>query len=425
MTVVVTPAPLCGEIPAISSKSDAHRHLICAALADRPTRLHCPDTSEDIDATMRCLRQLGARIEREGGDITVSPPPSGHTIGKASLDCGESGSTLRFLLPVAAALCGEAHFTGRGRLPQRPLGDLAAALGSNGAVCSSDHLPLSVGGQLKSGLFRLPGNVSSQYISGLLFALPLLAGDSEIRLSTALESAAYVDITLHVLGQYGIAVHRREWGFLVPGGQRYRSPGEAAVDGDWSNAAFFLAAGAIGRPVTVSGLKESSPQGDRRIVDLLRQFGANVLVEGDRITVSPGALSGQEIDIAETPDLLPVLAVVAACAHGETRFFNGARLRLKESDRLSTTARMIRALGGWAQEDGDELLVRSCGLRGGEADSFQDHRIAMAAAVAAIACAEPVTIARAEAVAKSYPGFFDDYRRLGGLCNGMESASNR
>lgn len=412
MNVQISPTTLSGTIAAISSKSDAHRHLICAALSENPAAVICRDSSEDIDATINCLRELGANIEKSGGKLIFKPGTP--DVRKAALDCAESGSTLRFLLPVAAALCENVHLSGRGRLSARPIDDLVAVMRQNGVSLSSDHLPLDMRGKLQSGRYALPGNVSSQYITGLLFALPLLNGDSEIVLSTRLESAAYVDITLRTLSKYGISVEPGNGGFLIPGNQRYRAPGDVTVEGDWSNAAFFLAAGAIGAPLTVSGLAMDSPQGDRAITEFLRQFGADVTVGSDSVSVVPKSLRGCDIDIGETPDLLPALAVVASKAEGESRFLNGARLRLKESDRLKSTVSLIRSLGGQAQECEDGITVCGGSLRGGIADSFHDHRIVMAAAIAAIACTGPVTILDAGAAAKSYPGFFNDYQKLGG-----------
>ncbi len=430
MHVVITPTPLSGTIEAIASKSDAHRHLIGAALSDAPTEIRLNTSSDDIDTTTQCLRALGATIENEKQALLVHPLVSS-TASISTLDCAESGSTLRFMLPVACACTERAHFTGRGRLPQRPLGDLVSALRQNGVELSSDHLPLSTQGRLQSGTFSLPGNVSSQYITGLLLALPLLEGKSQILLTTQLESLDYVHITLEVLKQYGIVIEQAENRFIVPGAQQYRSPGKVVIEGDWSNAAFFLAAGAIGAEgtsVTVTGLTLNSPQGDRRVVDFLKRFGAEVNLDSRSVQVSSSPLHGCTIDIGETPDLLPVLAVVAACAEGETHFTNGARLRLKESDRLETTATLLRSLGGEVEELPDGLIVRGKGvqrgplchpLSGGTVSSFNDHRIAMAAAVAAIACAEPVTILDAAAVNKSYPAFYADYQKLGGTVDGI------
>lgn len=412
MEVGIAPAPLHGTIRAIPSKSDAHRLLICAALADGPTRLTMPGTSADIEATMDCLQALGAGITRKGDAVTVSPIRS--VPKNPLLDCRESGSTLRFLLPVAAALSSRARFTGRGRLPDRPIGELKSAMEAHGVTFSSGRLPFSLSGRLSGGAYTLPGNVSSQYITGLLLAMPKLEGGGTLALTSWLESAAYVDITLHALRRFGVTVDPRGGTYTVPGGQVFHSPGWLEVDGDWSNAAFFLAAGALASPVTVSGLNPDSPQGDREFLDLLRRFGAAVSVGETAVTAAPAPLHGCKIDVSGIPDALPVLSVIAACAEGETRFTNAARLRLKESDRLASTAAMLRALGGHAEELPDGLTVRGTALTGGTVDGCNDHRIVMAAAIAAVRCGGPVRITGAEAVRKSYPAFFEDITKLGG-----------
>lgn len=412
MQVTITPGPLFGTLPAIPSKSDAHRLLICAALADRPTKLVLPQGSADLDATVSCLRSLGAQICRAGENITVIPvqtPADGPL-----LDCGESGSTFRFLLPVVAAICNQARFVGQGRLPDRPIGDLIDVMRAHGVSFSADRLPFEISGRLTGGEFQLPGNISSQYITGLLLALPKLETESTLQLMTQLESASYVEMTLGTLQRFGVSVQADEKGFQISGRQTFASPGTVRVDGDWSNAAFFLAAGALGKTVEVSGLDLSSAQGDRAVLDLLCGFGAEIEIKGDTVAVSPGDLRGCEIDVSAVPDLLPILAVVAACAQGETRFLNAARLRLKESDRLTATAALLTALGGEAHALPDGLVVHGGRLTGGVVDSFHDHRIAMAAAIAAICCTGPVIIRDAGAVEKSYPAFFADYQKMGG-----------
>jgi len=371
--------------------------------------------SQGVEESAKGIEELQRGID-EGEQLLVIRPITEPVQG-ATLDCAESGSTLRFMLPVAAACAERVHFIGSGRLPERPLGELVSAMRMNGVAFSSDHLPLSTQGTLHSGSYTVPGHISSQFITGLLLALPLLEGTSEIVLTSPLESMDYVNITLEVLRHYGIEVEQEQQRFIVPGCQRYRSPGKVRIEGDWSNAAFFLAAGALSSssPVTVCGLSLHSAQGDRRVVDLLRQFGAEVVQDSGQVSVLRAPLRGTEIDIGETPDLLPVLAVVAACATGETHFTNAARLRLKESDRLQATAELIRSLGGQATELPEGLIIGGGGLKGGCVDSYHDHRIAMAAAVAAIACFEPVTILDAGAVAKSYPAFYSDYQKLGGM----------
>ena len=412
MIASLKPTKLSGTIPAIASKSDAHRLLILAALCRGETRLIMEQRSEDIDATVACLRALGAKIALVPDGVFV------HGIERANeyplLNCSESGSTFRFLLPVATALCEHVRFTGSGRLPDRPIGELLTVLQAHGVAFSAERLPFQTTGKLTGGRFSLPGNVSSQYLTGLLLATPLLEEDSTIFLTTRLESAAYVDITLHALKRFGVQVEAQDGGYAVCGGQAIQSPGELRVDGDWSNAAFFLAAGALGNPVTMTGLHLDSPQGDKAILDALKRFGAHLEVAEDRITVSPAPLSGCTIDVGETPDLLPILAVLGACASGETRLINAARLRFKESDRLASASAMLRALGGRVEELPDALVITGGQLAGGTVDSCRDHRIAMSAAVASIRCANEVTILGADAVKKSYPAFYDDFNRLGG-----------
>ena len=417
MIARITPALLSGSVPAIASKSDAHRLLILAALSRGETRLLMEQRSEDINATIGCLRALGAAIEVLPDGVVVRGIE--HPNENPLLDCGESGSTFRFLLPVAAALCEHARFTGGGRLPERPIGELMRVMQAHGVAFSAERLPFETAGRLAGGDFSLPGNVSSQYLTGLLLALPLIRSDSKISLTTHLESAAYVEITLHALRRFGVRVRVENGVYPVSGGQGIQSPGTLRVDGDWSNAAFFLAAGALGNPVTVTGLSLDSPQGDKAILDALRKFGAGVDATMTTITVSPAKLVGCMIDVGETPDLLPILAVLGACAAGETRLVNAARLRLKESDRLASVSAMLRALGGTVTELPDALVITSGALTsgalaGGTVDSCRDHRIAMSAAIAAIRCANEVKILGADAVNKSYPAFYTDYNQLGG-----------
>lgn len=419
--VTVAPRALSGAVRAISSKSDAHRNLICAALAAEPTAFDPFTPSNDIDATMDCLAALGASFAKRPDDgVTVTP---GETARAPMLDCGESGSTLRFLLPVAAALDCGATFTGHGRLPERRIAPLLEALAAHGCTPSAARLPLTLAGRLTPGVYEIVGNESSQYISGLLFALPLTGGDCSIRVTGPLSSRGYVDMTLRTVRRFGITVLETARGFEIPGGQRYRSPGHAALEGDWSNAAFFLASGALGAPgtsVAVTGLDADSVQRDREIAACLARFGACVMASDGGVRIAPGRLTGQRIDVDQIPDLLPVLAVLACAAEGETVLFNAARLRDKESDRLASTAAMLRALGGDVREEPDALRIMGAGrLKGGAVDGAGDHRIVMAAAVAAAICKTPVTIYGAEAVWKSYPGFFEAYGALGGSCDGV------
>ncbi len=411
MNLTVQPLALGGSIPAIPSKSDVHRKLICAALAQGTTRLRMTGGSEDIDATVNCLTALGARVQAEEEYLKVSPIAARGGIPR--LDCGESGSTLRFMLPVALAVTDEAAFEGRGRLPERPIGVLMDALKEKGGVFSSDRLPFTARGKMAAGVYAVPGDVSSQFITGLLLALPCVGG-GEVHLTTPLRSAEYVDITIAAMARFGVTVERIPEGFRVPAGAEYISPGEVSVEGDWSNAAFFLTAGAIGGDVTVTGIDSAAAQGDRRIVPLLRSFGACVEQTETAVRVRGGVLCGCSVDIDPVPDLLPILSVAAACAEGETLFYNAARLRLKESDRLVSTAAMLRALGGRAEVGPDWLRVYGTPLTGGTVDACHDHRIAMSAAIAAGVCSGPVHICDALCVGKSYPKFYEDLCLLGG-----------
>lgn len=415
MDLTIFPSKLSGQIAAPSSKSMAHRLLICAALADAPTELFLSSSlSDDIAATIGCLRTLGAGIEAREDSLLVTPIGCK---GQAFplLDCHESGSTLRFLLPVACALREKTSFTGQGRLPQRPLKELMDVMQAHGVSFSAKALPFSTNGVLRGGDFSLPGDISSQYVSGLFLAFPLLAGKNTLSLTSALQSKGYIDLTLSALQQFGVLIEEKNHIYISASPQKFHSPGKIAVEGDWSNAAFFLVAGALGHQVTVNALQSDSKQGDGAILPLLRQFGAAIEQDRNGFSVTPAPLQAATVDLSDIPDLLPILAVLATKAAGETRFLNGARLRLKESDRLASTCAMIHSLGGRAEEHPDGLSVWGGGLSGGTVESFGDHRIVMAAAIAATACTGAVTIRGADAVAKSYPAFFQDFQELGGV----------
>ncbi len=413
MTVRVETKNPKGKLKIIPSKSAAHRLLICAALSGESTEIVCPADSADIAATVRCLNSLGAKISEKDGVYTVNPISFD---GSAELFCGESGSTLRFLIPLAATLPGEVTFTGEGRLPTRPVAALVESLSKNGAdiVCDGT-LPLKTRGGLKNGVFEIPGDVSSQFISGLIFALPCLSGDSTIDILGKCESRAYIDMTLSAVEKFGIKTEVSENKIYIKGNQKYVSPKKLTVEGDWSNAAFFLCLGAFSdEGITVNGVKKDSIQGDRAIVELLSQFGASVLQTEDGVTVKRGKLRGISVDAAEIPDLVPILSVVASVSEGETVIYNAERLRLKESDRISTTAEMINAIGGDAKITADGLRITGARkLSGGRVNSCNDHRIAMASSIAATFCENGVIIDGADAVKKSYGDFFERYKELG------------
>ena len=404
MEVTIFPGRLAGKVTVPGSKSMAHRGMIAAALADGPSRIQNATPSGDIEATVRCLTALGAEIRREGEDLEVFPLAR-RWRDQVVLPCGESGSTLRFLLPVAAALGAPARFTGEGRLPERPLGPLEEALSRGGAHLSGTRLPIEAAGRLQPGEYRLPGNISSQYITGLLLALPLLEGESTIRLTTPLESAGYVRMTLQVLSQFGIQVFPEEGGWRIPGNQTYCAV-DFKVEGDYSAAAFFLTANAIGSQVECLGLREDSTQGDRAILHHLETIQS---LGGGRV----------EIDLSQCPDLAPALAVAAAYGNGKTVFTHAGRLRLKESDRLAALSAVLTQMGAETEEGPETLTIQGKpALNGGVTiEPFGDHRIAMAAAVAALGAKSPITIQNAQCVGKSYPQFFHHMKLLGGVCH--------
>ncbi len=415
MQLQIYPGKLSGSLAAVPSKSYLHRALIAAALGDAPTRIRglngaCPD---DIAATIRCLSAMGASIAQPDESFLITPmlPPRSRPL----LPCGESGTTLRLLLPVVAALFASANFTGAGRLPERPLHELLCCLGAHGPAFSGDTLPLTSFGTLCSGTFSIAGNISSQYISGLLFALPLLSGDSHICLSSPLESRGYVQLTLAMLARFHVIAQEMQDGFFVPGGQSYRSPGHLFAEGDWSNAAFFLACGALHAPVTVTGLHTAGQQPDSAILTHIRAFGANVLADAHGVTVFPAQLRGITADLSQTPDLGPILAALGACASGETLLTNASRLSLKESDRVASILAMLQAFSVRADYFSGTIRIQGgLPLTGGEIPCARDPRIVMAAAIAATAATGPSLLRDTQSAAKAYPLFFDHFALLGG-----------
>lgn len=412
MKVVLSLTELKGEITAPPSKSCMHRALICAAASESPTRIKCEAFSKDTEATMACLLALGAEFKIDGEYVTVFPIDKNNE-EECVLDCGESGSTLRFMVPFAAALGRKCTFIGAERLGKRPLKPLLDALSEHGVTAEydGDFLPLKISGKLTGGEFTLPGNVSSQFFTGILLALGII-GSGKITAEGKIESAPYIDITADIQKAFGVEVTKTSDGYALKG--NYTSPDEFTVEGDWSNGAFWLALGAIGGDVVCRNLKEESLQGDRRIFDILKTMGADIHRENGVVTVKKSQLHSAEIDCSDIPDLVPVLCVAASCAEGVTVFKNTKRLREKESDRVASTAEMIKSLGGRITFDENSITVTGTKLTGGEVDSFNDHRIAMSAAVASVVCDGEVTVNTAEAVAKSYPDFYEKFTKLGG-----------
>lgn len=417
MEVCVSPSPLHGTLPAPPSKSVSHRTIFAAALCKEPCKIEHIALSEDILATINAFRTLGKNIEiADDSSLLFSGELSS---GNVQIDCGESGSTLRFIIPVLAALGMEAELKGHGKLPSRPLDPIIDLLSQMGIEFSnSKGLPLRMKGRLSGTDFSIRADVSSQFITGLLFAAPLLNQDCSIHLIGKRVSQPYLDITIDVLRQFGIQIKETESGYLIPGGQEYQAC-DSFVEGDFSNAAFFLCAGAIGNdPVILTGLNLQSYQGDREVISILKRFGARISEEGSQIQVCGGTLHGIAIDAENIPDLVPVLSVVAAYADGKTEIKNAGRLRIKECDRLRAVRKFLSQFGTKVLEYPDRLVIYGSGgipLKGGcSVSSHNDHRIAMSEAIAAGYSYEPVIIDRAESVNKSYPGFYQDFQRLGG-----------
>ena len=404
MDIRITPKPLSGTVTPPPSKSMAHRLIISAALGSGVSTVRNVAFSQDIEATLRCMEALGAKWSRQSDDVVeiigIGRPSPDSFGGLPHFDCGESGSTLRFLIPIALAVAGGGVFTGRGRLMERPQKPYFDLFDEKGISWAQEDGVLTVRGRLTAGEYRLPGNVSSQFFTGLLFALTLLDAPSEIISTTALESSDYLNMTMDAMGQSGVSVSVSEDGRtfrVVP--SPYASF-DSTVEADWSQAGFWYAANFLDNRLQLQGLNPRSSQGDMVISDLYWKLAR------------PG---DTEIDISGCPDLLPPLAVMAAVSNGTTHFINAARLRIKESDRLATVSALLKAFGCSAEELPDALIVHgNTQLTGGTVDGANDHRIVMAAAIAATACSGPVTILGAEAVKKSYPNFWDEYQRLGG-----------
>ncbi|WP_293727794.1 3-phosphoshikimate 1-carboxyvinyltransferase [uncultured Phascolarctobacterium sp.] len=425
-TVKIYPAKLQGTVQAPSSKSMGHREIICAGLAAGTSIVDNISMSKDIEATMRCLKALDVAVDeipsmlpgRKALQITGTGRPAA---AADSVDCGESGSTLRFFIPLGATLNCPLTFMGHGKLVSRPLQAYYDIFDEQLIQYFTDggNLPLTVNGRLRPGIFKLPGNVSSQFVSGLLFALPLLDGDSVIEITSPLESAAYVDMTLQCLAKYGVSVnnengaHRR---YLMSGKQRYRAQ-NSRVEGDWSQAAFWLAGGSLGSEVVCSGVDFASLQGDKAVVGIMERMGANIACGENAVTVSGGVTQATVIDAANCPDIIPVLTAAAAVSEGITKIINAARLRIKECDRLAAMTSELSKMGAQIVEEDEGLTVygQPSGLIGGvDVDAWNDHRIAMSLAIAAQRCRLPIVLHGAGSVSKSYPTFWTDYCALGG-----------
>ena len=392
MIMRIRKSHLKGTTQAIWSKSFAHRIAICNFLANNGAILPCDEFySQDINATLNCLKAIKK--------------------GEALLDCGESGSTLRFMLPLCSALGGDFELIGHGKLLERPNGELISALESHGAIITQDK-SIKVSGRIKSGVYTLRGDISSQYISGLLMALPILDGDSKIVLTTPMVSTGYIDITLQVLKEYGVAIEKTSDGFIVKGNQAFN--GNMQVEGDWSNAAPFLAMGAIFDTVSVSGLNLNSVQGDKYILEILKMAGAKVDLKDGLVTVSPNKLKAFSFNAENCPDLVPVVSALAVFCDGKTEIYGVERLNIKESDRIASTIEMLTNFSVSASFSDNKIVIFGGGLKPGKVQSYNDHRIVMASAILGLSADGESQISGYKAINKSFPQFFDHIKAIGG-----------
>lgn len=406
MDIEITPHLLKGKVAIPSSKSVAHRMLICAALSNGVSDISGVTMSKDINATIDALRNIGAEIKINDTDISVKGID--FTQADASINCFESGSTLRFLIPIVCALGISAQFLGEGKLPQRPITPYIRELSTKGVSFRYENtMPFSVSGRLSGGTFKIEGDISSQFITGLLFALPLCKEDSDIILTSPLQSRPYVDLTIESLHKFGINIAETVDGFHISGNQEY-NPISTKVEGDYSQAAFYYVANSLGSDIEMTNLSSDSIQGDKKIVEISSSMRYN----------KKGSQQNFIIDVSDIPDLVPVLAVLGCFGNKTSELTNASRLRIKESDRLEAIRSVLNSIGGNIEVVGDSLLIHPIEhFTGGIVDSFNDHRIVMAASIAATKSTNPIIIKNAQAVAKSYPDFFTDYNKLGGNAN--------
>ena len=410
MKVKITPKLLYGKITAPPSKSFAHRYLIASFLSGKRVEVLNAGSSKDVLATLNALKALGAEISNDNNKIVIEKKA---IIGDQvrTVDCFESGSTLRFLLPVASALGIKSDFTGSERLLERPIKSLVDCLNQNGANVEG----FSVRGKLKGGEYNIDASVSSQYITGLLFALPLLDGDSKIILQNQSVSVGYIDVTLEVLKQFGIEIEKTDYGFYVRGNQKYIPPKKIIVEGDYSGSAFYLCAGAIGDRITIKGLNPNSCQGDREILKILKTFGAKVKTGKNKITVEKEKLRAIEYDCTDIPDLVQIISVVCAFCSGTSVLKNVQRLKDKESDRIQAILNMLKIAKIKAEYLNGDLKITGRIPIGGDFDGGNDHRTVMSSAILASHSIGTSTINGAQVTDKSYPEFFAHFTQLGGI----------
>lgn len=408
---------LKGSLKIPPSKSICHRAIISACLSLGRSKLENIIFSDDIIATKEAMRKLGANIEKVGVNELKVDGNFPLALQGQEIDCKESGSTLRFLIPISLLNGGNVSFTGQGKLVSRPLNPYYKIFHKQNINYKTNkgNLPLEIEGKLQSGEFKVEGGISSQFITGLLFSLPLLEGNSKIKIIGKLESKAYVDLTIDVLSEFGVQIVNKDYKeFIVEGCQKYKSR-DYKVEGDFSQAAFWLVGGTMGGPIVSKNLNPNSLQGDMAIVDLIWKMGGDLSISGSSFIAKESTTKGITVDVSEYPDIVPVLAVLAAVSQGQTKLINAGRLRIKESDRLKAISTELNKLGADIKELGDSLIINGKkSLKGGKVDSWKDHRIAMALAIASIKCVDDVIITNSDSVNKSYPHFWEDFKSLGG-----------
>lgn len=408
------PSSLTGSVKVPPSKSLSHRALICAALADGESTISNIIYSDDINATIEALQSLGASFEKKEDSVVV------HGVKKLKLKnkevyCNESGSTLRFLIPIFSLTNKEIYFTGKESLIKRPQSVYKIIFNNDRNTFYQEETRIVVKGSVKARKYKIKGNISSQFFSGLLFSLPLLKNDSTIYIDGPLESKSYIDLTIDVLKDFGVIIKEIDNGYFIEGSQTY-TPTNFKVEGDYSQAAFFLVAGLLNGFVSVDDLNAQSVQGDKEIIDIIKAMKGKVIFAENGLATETSKTVSTTIDLSNCPDLGPIVSLLACLSEGETKIINAGRLRIKESDRIESTVATLKSLGATIKAKEDQIIINGVSSLKGDVtlDSYNDHRIAMMLSMAALRCEKPITLKRANSVNKSYPQFFEDYKSLGG-----------
>ena len=426
MKIAIKPSILNGTIEIPPSKSYSHRAVIAAALAEnkdnRKSKIDNLKFSVDITTTTDIMENWGAKINRGESSLEIVGNDGKVVLRDKYVQCNESGSTIRFLIPIGITDENELVFDGKGKLVDRPLDSYYRIFDKQGIFYKNENgkLPLTVNGKLKAGNYEIDGNISSQFITGLLYALPLLDGDSKLTINKNLESKGYIDLTLEILKLAGIEIVNNDYkSFDIRGNQIYK-PFNYTVEGDYSQVAFWIVAGIISankdNEVKCLHVNKNSLQGDKEIIEIVERMGANLEILDDYVIVKPSKTKGTVIDISQCPDIAPILTVLGALSEGETRIINGERLRIKESDRITSIKTELNKLGANVAEEGDSLIIQGVeGFTGGvTVSAWNDHRLAMSLAIASTRCEKEIILEEAESVRKSYPHFWDDFVKMGG-----------